>query len=92
MCSSRRWPRPSPGLPDAPDRLRRLAHANLLIGEVAGPEPSCRYHHLLRDYLRAELERREPGVAPELHRRASAWYAGGGRPELAIEHSIASGD
>jgi len=80
------------GVPDGRDRLRRLARANLLIGEVSGPETSYRYHHLLRDHLRAELERREPGAVPELHGRAAAWYTEAGRPELAIEHSIASGD
>jgi LuxR family transcriptional regulator, maltose regulon positive regulatory protein len=80
------------GLPDAQERLVRLAHANLLIGEVAGPEITWRYHHLLQDHLRAELEAREPGSEPTLHRRAAAWYASAGRPELAIEHLIASGD
>ena len=79
-------------MPDARDRLQRLARANLLIGEVAGPEPTYRYHHLLRDYLLAELERREPGAVLEMHSRASIWYAGVGRPELAIEHAIASRD
>jgi len=79
-------------VPDAQDRLRRLADANLLIGELTGPEPSYRYHHLLRDYLRGELERREPGAVPELHGRAAAWYSEAGRPELAVEHAIASGD
>jgi LuxR family maltose regulon positive regulatory protein len=79
-------------MPDATDRLRRLAHANLLIGELPGLAPSFRYHHLLRDYLEADLERREPESRPELHRRASAWYLDAGRTELAIEHSIASGD
>jgi LuxR family transcriptional regulator, maltose regulon positive regulatory protein len=80
------------GLPDAPGRLRRLAQANLLIGEVAGREPSWRYHHLLRDHLRGELEAREPGAESELHHRAAAWYSTAGRPELAVEHAIASGD
>ncbi len=79
-------------VPDAQGRLRRLADANLLIGELTGPEPSYRYHHLLRDYLRAELERREPGAVLELHGRAAAWYAETGRPELAVEHAIAGGD
>ena len=37
-------------------------------------------------------QRREPGAGPELHRRAAAWYSDAGRPELAIEHAIASGD
>jgi LuxR family maltose regulon positive regulatory protein len=79
-------------VPDAQGRLRRLADANLLIGELTGPEPSYRYHHLLRDYLRGELERREPGAVLELHGRAAAWYSETGRPELAVEHAIAGGD
>ncbi len=78
--------------PDATERLRRLARANLLIGEVAGEQASFRYHRLLRDHLAAELERREAEAEAGLHRRASAWYADAGRPELAIEHAIASGD
>jgi LuxR family maltose regulon positive regulatory protein len=80
------------GLPDAQERLRRLAHANLLIGEVAGLPISWRYHHLLRDHLRAELEAREPGAEPVLHARAAAWYSSSGRTQLAIEHAIAVGD
>ena len=80
------------GLPDAPARLRRLARTNLLIREVTVDGGLYRYHLLLRDYLGADLARREPGSEPELHRRAAAWYSGSGRPELAIEHSIASGD
>jgi LuxR family maltose regulon positive regulatory protein len=80
------------GLADAQERLRKLAATNLLISELAGPEIAYRYHHLLRDHLSAELERREPGAAPELHRRAARWYSSAGRHELAIEHAIASGD
>lgn len=80
------------GSADAQRRLQRLARTNLLIGEVVGPETSYRFHHLLQDHLREELGRREPGIEPELHSRAAAWYASVGRPELAIEHTIASGD
>jgi LuxR family transcriptional regulator, maltose regulon positive regulatory protein len=80
------------GMPDAPERLRKLVRANLFVSEVAGRAPAYRYHNLLRDYLRAELERREPDAEPALHGRAAAWYAADGRPELAIEHAIASGD
>ncbi|MCU0505257.1 MAG: LuxR C-terminal-related transcriptional regulator [Chloroflexi bacterium] len=80
------------GMPDGPERLRRLVRMNLLISEVAGRAPAYRYHTLLRDYLRAELGRREPDAEPALHGRAAAWYATAGRPELAIEHAIASGD
>jgi LuxR family maltose regulon positive regulatory protein len=80
------------GQPDATERLRRLSRANLLIGEVGGAAAPFRYHHLLRDHLEAELERREPGAQAGLHRRAAAWYAEDGRSALAIEHAIAGGD
>jgi LuxR family maltose regulon positive regulatory protein len=80
------------GLSDGPERLRKLARTNLLIDELAGAQASYRCHNLLRDYLRAELDRHEPGSAALLHRRAVSWYSAAGRPELAIEHSIASGD
>jgi LuxR family transcriptional regulator, maltose regulon positive regulatory protein len=80
------------GVPDAPSRLARVAQANLLVGRLALPNVSFRYHNLLRDHLHAELEQREPGIVPDLHRRAAAWYQASGRPELAVEHVIASGD
>ena len=80
------------GLPGAGDRLRALARGNELIVRVGGAREAYRYHQLLRDYLRAELDRREPGAASGLHSRAAAWFADAGRPEEAIEHSIAGGD
>jgi LuxR family transcriptional regulator, maltose regulon positive regulatory protein len=82
------------GLPDAAERLRRLAHANLLISEFAGggAEEAFRFHHLFRDHLEGELERREPDAASTLHRRAATWYADAGRSELAVEHALAGGD
>ncbi|MCU0506773.1 MAG: hypothetical protein MUE82_13630, partial [Chloroflexi bacterium] len=80
------------GMPDAAGRLERLAGANQLIVRVGGPGPTYRYHNLMREYLAAEVERREPGRAPELHRRASAWYRAAGRSALAVEHALRSGD
>jgi LuxR family maltose regulon positive regulatory protein len=74
------------------ERIRALARGNLLIQEIDGPEPSFRYHNLLREFLLGELERREPGAAPDLHRRASAWYLAAGDADLAVEHALASGD
>ncbi len=80
------------GIEGAAQRISWLAGENQLISPVEGPETSYRYHQLLRDYLRSELDRREPGVARELHLRAATSYATTGRTELAIEHSFASGD
>ncbi len=80
------------GLPRAPERLRALAGVNGLVVRLDGPRESYRLHPLLRDYLRAELDRREPGAAAGLHRRAAQWLADGGWPEEAVEHALASGD
>jgi LuxR family maltose regulon positive regulatory protein len=80
------------GLPAAAARLQRLMGANQLIGEVAGAGAAYRYHTLLRDYLEAEQERREPGSTARLHRRAASWYADAGRMELAIEHGFKGHD
>jgi LuxR family maltose regulon positive regulatory protein len=80
------------GLPGAGARLRSLARVNQLIGEVGGAGGGYRYHNLLREFLRAELDRREPGMVPELHRRAAWWYAAADRTEPAVEHALQGGD
>jgi LuxR family transcriptional regulator, maltose regulon positive regulatory protein len=50
------------------------------------------YHHLFRDLLGAELERREPELIQHLQARAAAWCEANGLPELAIDHAQAAGD
>ena len=80
------------GLPGAAARLRSLAGANQLVVELAGSGRAYRYHNLLRAFLETELERREEGVIPHLHRRAATWYAAAGRRELAVEHALRSDD
>jgi len=80
------------GLPEATARLRSLAGSNQLIVEFGGRHRAYRYHNLLRGFLQAELERREEGAIPELHRRAAMWYAAAGRTELAVEHALRSDD
>lgn len=42
--------------------------------------------------LRAELARTQPGLAPELHRRASEWFEAEGWPEEAVAHALAGRD
>jgi LuxR family maltose regulon positive regulatory protein len=51
-----------------------------------------RYHHLLADALRAELETHEPWRRPELHLRASRWFESKGEADPAIRHAKAAGD
>ena len=72
--------------------LEELARSNLLLVPLDRRGEWYRYHHLFRDMLMAELQRREPGLVPELRRRAAGWYLRNGMPEEALEYSIAAGD
>ena len=52
-----------------------------------------RYHHLLRDLLRLELQAAYPGTVAALHARAAAWFAirAGPRPARS-SHWLAAGE
>ena len=51
-----------------------------------------RYHHLFADVLRGRLRGETPDRVPELHLRASEWYAAHGLPEEAVSHALAADD
>ncbi len=72
--------------------LADLAGSNLLLVPLDRRGEWYRYHHLFRDMLLAELHRLEPGLMPVLRRRAAGWYLRNGRPEEALEYSMAAGD
>jgi LuxR family maltose regulon positive regulatory protein len=72
--------------------LHDLARANALLVPLDRSDEWYRYHGLLAQMLRAELRRREPALEPELHRRASRWYAEHGDVDAAIRHATAAGD
>lgn len=73
-------------------QLDRLEGSNLLIIPIDRTRTWYRYHSLLQDFLRSELERREPEGSTVLHSRAADWLEAHGQPEAAIEHAIAAGD
>jgi LuxR family maltose regulon positive regulatory protein len=77
---------------DADAALRELEHSNLFIVPLDEDRHAYRYHHLFVQYLRAELARRAPELAPELHRRAWRWYREHGLIGRAVAHAQASGD
>src|SRR5690349_13985710 len=79
-------------LPGSGGTLAEVARSNLLLVPLDHRREWYRYHHLFRDMLLAELERREPGLAPALRRRAAAWYLQHDLPEEALESSILAGD
>jgi len=79
-------------LPGSGAALAELARSNLLLVPLDRRGQWYRYHHLFRDMLLAELERREPGMIPVLRRRAAAWCLRNDLAEEALEYSIAAGD
>ena len=72
--------------------LAELARSNMLLVPLDRRGEWYRYHHLFRDMLLAELHRLEPELIPVLQRRAAGWCARNGRPEEALEYSMAAGD
>ena len=71
--------------------LDALSHSNLFLIPFDGEGGWYRFHPLFAQLLRVELERREPGTAPALHRRAYGWHRDHGMTGEAITHAIAAG-
>lgn len=80
------------GRTDSARMLAALERANLFVVALDHHSGWYRYHHLFREMLCAELERREPALIAELHRRAAAWCVEHNMPDWAIDHSSAAGD
>jgi len=76
----------------AADLIDVLERENLFIVPLDDTRQWYRYHHLFAEALRGQLARTEPGLVPELHRRASAWYQDHGSADEAVGHAIAAGD
>jgi LuxR family transcriptional regulator, maltose regulon positive regulatory protein len=79
-------------VPGSAVMLADLTRSNLLLVPLDRRGEWYRYHHLFRDMLLAELQRREPGLIPVLRRRAASWCLSTGLPEEALEYSIAAED
>ena len=78
------------GRADAARTLEALAAAELLLEPL--DDGAYRCHPLVRELLRADLERLEPALVGELHRRAAGHHRRADRPEDAVRHAVASGD
>lgn len=76
------------GRSDAMAVLDALFGRQLFLSVLDDAVPVLRFHDLFRDFLRGELERREPGLAAELHARAAAVEV---RAERAVPHWLAAG-
>jgi LuxR family transcriptional regulator, maltose regulon positive regulatory protein len=80
------------GRSDGQAMLEGLEKENLFVVALDDERRWYRYHHLFRDFLRGRLEREEPELAGDLHRRASGWYEGNGHMAEAIDHALATPD
>jgi LuxR family maltose regulon positive regulatory protein len=74
---------------DSAKRLESLAEGNFFVVALDHHREWFRYHHLFRDLLRSELERKEPELVEVLVRRAAAWCEANQLPEAAIEYAAA---
>jgi LuxR family maltose regulon positive regulatory protein len=77
---------------DSTQVLEQLEHKNLFVVSLDHSRTWFRYHHLFREMLQAELERRDPELAATLNRRAASWSEANGQLELAIDYAAAAGD
>jgi ATP/maltotriose-dependent transcriptional regulator MalT len=72
--------------------LVALERANLFVVPLDDKRQWYRYHHLFADVVHAHLLDEHPEEVPELHRRASVWFAANGDSSQAIDHALAGGD
>lgn len=72
--------------------LLELEDANAFVLSLDPERTWFRYHHLLADFLRLELRRTSAGEIPDLHRRASHWFADHGHVVEAVRHTLAARD
>jgi LuxR family transcriptional regulator, maltose regulon positive regulatory protein len=79
------------GMQDAAARLRGIDLANLFLVPLDDERTSFRYHHLVRQLLRAELRARDPGREKKLQLRAAEWFEATGDTRRAARHFLAAG-
>jgi LuxR family maltose regulon positive regulatory protein len=80
------------GVADAADSLGALASSNALVIPLDDRREWYRYHHLFGDFLRAELERRQPELGRVYLARAATWCEAHGSPDEAFAYARECGD
>jgi LuxR family maltose regulon positive regulatory protein len=80
------------GREDGNELLETLERGNLFVVPLDDKRHWYRYHHLFADVLRAHLTEEQPDRAPNLRRRAAAWFEEHGMAAEAIEQARAAGD
>ena len=80
------------GQPGGAARLVELERSNLFVVPLDTERSWYRYHHLFADVLHARLLTEDPSLVPQLHQRASDWYAARGLAADAVRHSLVAED
>jgi LuxR family transcriptional regulator, maltose regulon positive regulatory protein len=78
------------GRPDAEALLRRIDTANLFTVALDDGRTSFRYHHLVRQVLRAELRARDRAREQKLQLMAGEWFESTGDTRRAARHYLAA--
>jgi len=68
--------------------LESLERSNLLVVPLDRGRVWYRYHYLVHELLRSQVERHEPELATLLALRASQWCEHNGQPEAAVEYTM----
>jgi LuxR family maltose regulon positive regulatory protein len=77
---------------DSRDLLLHLERANLFLVPLDAAREWYRYHRLFGDLLAHRLRLEGEEQLPELHQRASRWYADHGFPADAVRYALSAGD
>ena len=77
------------GEPGSARALDSLSRTNLFLLPLDDRRRWFRFHHLFAQILRVELQKREPELVPDLHRRAHEWHGEFGTTDEAIHHAVA---
>ena len=72
--------------------LNTLEKANMFVIPLDDERCWYRYHHLFADLLEQRLRRKQGDLVPELHSRASQWFAKNGFKSEAVDHAFAAQD
>jgi LuxR family transcriptional regulator, maltose regulon positive regulatory protein len=78
------------GRQDAAVLLHTIGAADLFLVPLDGEHTAFRYHHLVRQVLRAELRARDPAREQKLQLRAAEWMEGAGDTRRAARHFLAA--
>lgn len=80
------------GRADSGELLARLGHFIGLLIPLDNEHEWFRYHPLFAEFLQQRLERKQPALIPQLHRRAAHWLDLHDDVAEAVRHACLAGD